>query len=728
MRNIPSYISERLTQNIQTRANKSDPSASLWVGRPTTVMTSDDFLERQTALYSSAEEVSIAVCHPRVGRENSKIYLAYINDGTLRVAYAAHKIKMVDHRWFDTGFSEPATAASIVFDGTMPKNTSGRIEFVTEEVPWVFWVDGGVLYGSKLGGESIVLAESNCTDVSAVRAMWSESGGYDFGLVVFFILDGVIYYRQLIGGEWMDAEAVSFGPSGVVWSEISAFRTWDYRVGIQCKSSTGAVYELFTQFMGVAKQNAEHVEIRRIDVRDKFEAINYNRSKGRDEHIEMSIDASSKMVYGLSSVPLDVFNIDDGTGNYGRLIRVQMDYPVSNVVGSHYNFTLVDSNSVAYLCEAASVDSSGMVLQLTFSDFNLAEGVELTLTYTPGEIQSPATSLKGFELKFMGVNLEAPDIPVPEPVAAWNIDSEGTEIAVQFSQKLVGDISGIQTPVGYVRRPFDLSKATITTLNQYSSSYPGSKVVDGDTSTYWRGTSSTNWVQFELEVPKAVTGMRMYLGSYYVTSFSLSGSNDGSTWTKLGGNRSAANSTAGKWYEYTVDNSTEYKYYRIDTLGGYSSSRLYIYEVEFQEDVPAGNELRTQLSGFSYSYVPGGKLEPVSRAITKVVPDNEDTTIVYLSLAPGMSNNLQNLHGDVKISYAGGTLRGQGGPVADFEFTFTPVELAEKNNPNATEHIEVPLIEVKARLSQVFYTETNTQEHVDLTLAVEAALTHVDDL
>lgn len=728
MRNIPSYISERLTQNIQTRANKSDPSASLWVGRPTTVMTSDDFLERQTALYSSAEEVSIAVCHPRVGRENSKIYLAYINDGTLRVAYSAHKIKMVDHRWFDTGFSEPATAASIVFDGTMPKNTSGRIEFVTEEVPWVFWVDSGVLYGSKLGGESIVLAESNCTDVSAVRAMWSGSGGYDFGLVVFFILDGVIYYRQLIGGEWMDAEAVSFGPSGVVWSEISAFRTWDYRVGLQCKATNGSVYELFTQFMGVAKQNTEHVEIRSIDVRDGFKAINYIGSKTQEEHVEMSFSANSKMTYGLSSVPLDVYNIDDGTGNYGTLINVRMDHPISNVAGSHSSFTLIDSNSVAYLCVAASVDSSGTVLQLTFSDFNLAEGAVLTLTYTPGVIQSPAAPLKAFELNFTGTNLEAPDIPVPEPVAVWNTNPEGTEIAVQFSQKLIGDISGLQTPVGYVRRPFDLSKSTITTLNQYRSSYPGSRVVDGDTSTYWRGTSSTNWVQFELEEPKAVTGMRMYLASYYVTSFSLSGSNDGSTWTKLGGNRSAANSTTGKWYEYTVDNSVEYKYYRIDTLGGYSSSRLYIYEVEFQENIPAGNELRTQLSGYSYSYVPGGKLESVSRVIMGVTPDEEDTTIVYLSLAPGMSNNLQNLHGDVKISYAGGTLRGQGGPVADFEFTFTPVGLTVKNNPNVIEHIEIPLVEVNSRFEQVFYTETHNKEHIDISTVVEAALVHVDDL
>jgi hypothetical protein len=79
---------------------------------------------------------------------------------------------MAEHIWIDTGFSASATDIVIAFDGTMPKDTGGRVEFVTEALPWVFWIDvGGILYGQKLGiSYSTVLALQNATSVSAVRS------------------------------------------------------------------------------------------------------------------------------------------------------------------------------------------------------------------------------------------------------------------------------------------------------------------------------------------------------------------------------------------------------------------------------------------------------------------------------------------------------------------------------------------------------------------------------
>lgn len=729
MRSIPATMQKKLASRVQ--AGSSALGTSLWVGRPTTPLTEDKFLEKQTILSSSEiTKTSIAVCHPRLMRGATEVYIGYIEAGTAKITKSLYVEDMPRHIWVDTKFSEWADDISVCFDGTMIKSSNGWVEFKTELSPWVFWTRSGALYGQKLGdsGNPLTLAEANCTAVSAVRAMWSSSGGFDFGLVVFFVVEGALYYRQLISGEWMDAEIVSFGPQGVLWEDIATFRTWDYRVGLQCKSTDGKYYELFTQFMGIGKQTSEHIEVRSMEVKEQLSKINYIDSRTPREHVGLSMSAKSELTYGLSSVPLEVYNVDDGTGNYGILLNIRLDYPVSNVEGNHPNFTLVDSNSVAYLCTSSSVDSSGCVIQLTFSDFNLAEGATLTLTYTPGSIQSPAAPLNAFELNFMGTNLEAPAIPVPEPIAAWNVDSDGTEIALQFSQKLTGDISGTQTPVGYVRKSFDLSGATITTLNQYSSSYPGTKVIDGDTSTYWRGTTISNWIQFALPEAKIVTGLRIYLGSYYVSKFTFQGSNDGTTWTQIGGTYSAASSTTKQWYEFSINNTESYLYYRINTTSGYSSSRVYVYEVELQEDIPAGNELRTRITGLSYSYVPGGTLESASRLVTAVTADEEDATILYLSLAPGMGNNLQNLHGDVEIRYAGGTLRGQGGPIADFEFTFTPVDLSVKNNPNVEEHIDLSLIEVNSRFEQVFYTETHNKEHINISTAVEAALVHVDDL
>jgi hypothetical protein len=161
-------------------------------------LTTDVFLEKQAVLTgASITDTSVAVCHPRQGAANTKINIGYIDGGVAKVVTAAVKTKMSNHIWIDSGFSENASAISVAYDGTMPKDDLGNVEFVTESQPWVFWADNGALYARKLGSLSTTtLSESTCTDVSAVRAMWSEIGDFDIGLVVFFILSGSIYYRQ----------------------------------------------------------------------------------------------------------------------------------------------------------------------------------------------------------------------------------------------------------------------------------------------------------------------------------------------------------------------------------------------------------------------------------------------------------------------------------------------------------------------------------------------------
>lgn len=732
MRSVPSYISERLKRNIQTRANDSAPSVDIWVGRPSTLLVDDKFLERQTVLQSKVSDVSIAVCHPRVKRNNTHIYMAYISGGVARVVGAKHKMKMSEHEWYDTGFEQNATAVSIAYDGTMPKANGGDVEFVTELYPWVFWVDETVLYGQKLYSdeEPVILAETNCADVSAIRAMWSSTGGFDFGLVVFFILNGQLYYRQLIDGEWMDAELVSFGPDGVTWQEVAAFRTWDYRIGVQAKTTDGAVYELFTQFMGVGKQLTEHISAC-VTPKSNYTRVAYHDFSG-DEHVENQIQPVGTRIYGLSSVPTSAVNVDDGTGNWGIYIRVAMDYPVSKAEDNASNFSMVDSNGVTYTCVGCSSTDEGKVLILEFMDFNLAEGASLTISYKPGTIQSPATPLAAFDFTFEPQNLEAPDIPVPEPIEAWNVDPEGTEIGLRFSQNLVGDITGYDTPAGYTQKTIDLSNAKIATLNQYNTSYTGAKVVDGSTSTYWRGTTAVNWIQFQLAEAKAVTKLRMYMGSYYIKTFTISGSNDGSTWTQIGEIYTGASSTTAQWYDFTLDNKTEYLYYRIDTLTAYST-RIYLYEVQFQETVPVGNESKISVIGQTYNYVPGGALQASTKApravevLSDITDDSEDKAIVYLKLNPGNTKSIQNMVGEVTLRYSGGTLRGLGGPVADFDFSFLPEGLLPKHHPHDAEHVEAAIQPV-ASLTQVYYSSGKFEEHLEVSATPMGELISIDDI
>lgn len=427
MRSIPSDIASKLAMTKQTKANSADPSASIWIGRPTTPLTTDVFLEKQAVLTgASITDTSVAVCHPRQGAANTKINIGYIDAGVAKVVTAAVKTKMSNHIWVNSGFAENASAISVAYDGTMPKDDRGNIEFVTESQPWVFWVYNGAMCARKLGSSTTVtLAESNCTDVSAIRAMWSEVGGFDFGLIVFFLLNGTIYYRQLIDGEWTDAETVTFGPSGVTWVSIAAFRTWDYRVGVQGKTSTGDLYELFTQFMGVGKQTVEHIEIKDIKAEGNLDEIDYHDTT-ENEHIEISDIASDGLLqWGLPVYGVAAENIDDGEGNFGLCVRVTLDHPcnAASAAANASAFLLQDENSTPFAPAGISVSGDGMTITASFTDFNLAVG-DLTVGYTPGTISSPPVNpdalMAAWSVTFTPTSLEPPDVGPPEVEEVWN--------------------------------------------------------------------------------------------------------------------------------------------------------------------------------------------------------------------------------------------------------------------------------------------------------------------
>ena len=426
MRSLSASMRRKVASRIQ--AGENGMSASLWVGRPTTPLTDDSFLEKQTVLYSSnITKTSMAVCHPNLSRGATTVYIAYIDSGELKVTKAQYTDVMDRHIWEPVEFSEWAEDVSICFDGTMPKAPSGWVEFKTEEDPWVFWCLNGVLYGKKLydTGDPLVLAKANCSAVSSVRAMWSSHGGFDFGLVIFFLLNGQLYYRQLINGEWMDAEVVSFGPAGVKWEDIAAFRTWDYRIGIQGKSTDGAYYEMFTQFMGIGKQNTEHIEVRDVRAEGFMTEIRYRNTK-EAEHIELS-DVSAGAPYGgLYSLDMPVlysaYNTEDENGDWGTtVVAVFSNYLVADQVSSNYlQFSLVDSWGAAYYPASATLGSDGKTVTLRFADFNPAYGV-CEIRYTPGTVYSMATvQMEVTSLSFTPQNLSPPDIPQPEVEAIWN--------------------------------------------------------------------------------------------------------------------------------------------------------------------------------------------------------------------------------------------------------------------------------------------------------------------
>lgn len=423
MKYVDPSMRARLLTAQQTLYKNADPRAIVRLSRPTTALTNATFLERQIIDFSGVTAASVAVRHKMHGTD--RIYIGYISGGEMRVISAQASPVMSQHVWIDEGERIPATACALAFDGTMPKNRYGKIEFVTDDKPWLFWISGGALY-AKHNGVTGTLATENATAVTAVRAMWSDVGGFDFGLCVFFILSGAIYYRQYIDGAWLDAVPVSFGPS-VIWSEITATRTWDYRVALQCKDTTGAIYELYTEYMGVAKQNTEHIDILDISAVGELIKVHYIDTTA-DEHINIAaISASGALIYGLSSVATAAHNIADGT-NWGLFAEITFDHPLHDVAGNASKFTLTDSVGTVFQGESISAD--GLTLTVRFTDFNGAVG-DVTIAYSGGTIQSPAVALANFTISFAPQNLVP---PAKDPATVTGITNADTStIAIAFT-------------------------------------------------------------------------------------------------------------------------------------------------------------------------------------------------------------------------------------------------------------------------------------------------------
>lgn len=432
MRSIPSDIASKLAMLKQTKANNADPSASIWIGRPTTTLTTDTFFEKQEIFTAtSITYADVAVCHPRQGFANTRIFVAYIESGTAHIVTALAKAKMNAHVWGDTGFSESADALAIAFDGTMPKNSNGVYEFVTETMPWVFWISSGVLYARKLGeSDTTILASSNCTSLDAIRATWSEIIDFDFGLCCFFIASNVLYYRQLIEGVWYDAETVPLSAlptlsDGAAWDKVTCSRTWDWRIALQLKASDGKMYECFTQFMGIGSKSAEHLEIKSVKATGAITQVHYSDT-AENEHIEMSVSAGAP--YGglySTAVPTitSAYNIDNGAGDYGKTAVFVFDVHLtaSEVAAQYAAFTIVDANSIIYTASTATLGSDGKTVALTFADFNNASGM-CQAKYTAGTVTTMAgTTMATVTKSFTPTGLVPTAIPAPEVVEVTNI-------------------------------------------------------------------------------------------------------------------------------------------------------------------------------------------------------------------------------------------------------------------------------------------------------------------
>lgn len=158
-----------------------------------------------------------------------------------------------------------------------------------------------------------------------------------------------------------------------------------------------------------------------------------------------------------------------------------------------------------------------------------------------------------------------------------------------------------------------------------------------------------------------------------------------------------------------------------------------IIAIEFTQGiVPAS--VSGNLNAFSvtfqrYTMVPGGVLVNDTRTVVSIEQDEEDENIIYLNFGAGVTRSIQNAVGNITIGYNAtqGRLRGLGGPVASFSQSFTPTDLLRKDNPLEREHLTMGL-NASGLNTKIFYTDTKTLEHINMSLSALGKLTYIGDL
>lgn len=260
---------------------------------------------------------------PEGNTEPTEIWGVGIDNNVITVKKRSYDIKQANEVWEAVYTLGEGSEAAIEFNGVWKEYEEVR-SLITEETPWVFFVQSGTLYAQRgaVLDTKISLA-TDVTKVNACRAWLYDTTTYDndLGLIVAYVKsDGIAYYRQYripLGGSiiWTAEVALPFTTSYDI-QYISVSRLNDFRVAFTARDSTGAVYCLIsTRYYQANSVPNTHISVANVAL-----------SFGWATNIEPEA--------------LEAWN----DSNFDTYIR--FNYPIVDMVNKQSYFTLHDSNSV----------------------------------------------------------------------------------------------------------------------------------------------------------------------------------------------------------------------------------------------------------------------------------------------------------------------------------------------------------------------------------------------
>ena len=423
MRNITSSLNDKLESSQQTPFNNASPKMSIKVSRARTTVMDSDYWTVET-IREKQDLGDIALALKRVNSYGSpdRIYEIYVDEETVKTALREYPDYLKDG-WQDQFELGAGSAVAIAFDGHWQFNR-GKWRIITDEEPYVFWVDSSNTLMTQLWDKQDTLQQLSdlVVKVRSIRG-WKNVNfaDRDQGIIAAYIkTDGSVYYRnyciQQDGTKVWEIEKQLTEFTGIAIN-INLFITNDYRVGFVVEDSDNKIYWYITKrnWAGMAIAPDKFYVESNINI----SLIKTIRKNGfNDEKIVISQNMNINLLYGASyNEFINVINIDDGSSNYGLLINANTSYELFDIQTN--DFEVFDENNTHFMINSITkIDAT--TYEFLVDDFNSAYG-NLTLNCKGITTKNEGGYLfDAFAISFSPTGLIPPVIPIPEVLEVYN--------------------------------------------------------------------------------------------------------------------------------------------------------------------------------------------------------------------------------------------------------------------------------------------------------------------
>ena len=374
MRSIPADLLTKINNRNMTIYNNAHPKMEILASRD------DELFTVYTIHNKSAGDIDTTLKRSDATSDPHEAYVIYIENG---VAHTLKKDLPYDEMitWeyqFEVG---PATGVAIEFNGYWEyDHLAKRHNFVTEEYPWVFWIDpNGIIQAQLWDDVNTRTSISNmATKLVAIRGWRSARSTHqdDQGLIVAFIkTDGKPYYVNYCKQEdgsflWEVAREVVSLPTPV--DNIGIFRTNDYRIGVLAEVA-GLIYWTLTarNYSGSSVESelvTGHfgglIHIEEID-------LEYLDISHEDEYISGTTGHNLIGLYDDGDIPAP------NTGIQAKLVKpnkltVKFSGPLAGMIDRIKDGLVItdESQTISYKAIHTDLTSNDTVLVTVEADYN----------------------------------------------------------------------------------------------------------------------------------------------------------------------------------------------------------------------------------------------------------------------------------------------------------------------------------------------------------------------